>query len=60
MKNKGNYNGKALNNTPEIANVAVETKLCEGRATGTQTKLIAIQTITTEAGLHAELVDIAA
>lgn len=51
--------GKVLNNTTEVVNVAMQMKLCEDRATGTQTELIPTQTITTQEGPHTDLVDVA-
>ena len=52
--------GKTPNNTPEVANVALQMELCEGRAIGTQTELIPTRIIATQVGLHADLVDVAA
>ena len=51
---------KTPNNTPEVANVALQMELCECGAPGTQTELIPTRTITTQSGFHADLVDVAA
>ena len=40
--------------------MAVRIELCEGRATRTQTELIPTGTITTQVGLHADFIDVAA
>jgi len=50
-------NNKAQNTTPMVVFVAMQMEICKGRPIETQTKLIPIQTIATQANLHADLVD---
>jgi len=51
-------NSKAQKTTPEVATVAMQTEICKGRPTETQTELIPTQTIATQENLHADLVDV--
>lgn len=51
--------GKVPKNTPKVVNVVVQMELFEDRATGTQNELIPTQTIVTQEGPHADLVDVA-